>query len=112
MKKKRKKVSYVSQVGMSLAFSNGYVLALENLKEQMDILLESDDLSNKEKNLIEVVQLNILKLIIDEQIDLKNDLDDLKSDKKVSVFKKIFRKKKTGNVRPDQETTLPALNEK
>lgn len=78
MKKKNSELSNLSQMIISIAFSNGYTLGLERLKEKMDVLLNSNDFSDEERELIEVVQLNILKLIIDEKIKSKNELEKLK----------------------------------
>lgn len=58
MKKKNSELSNLSQMIISIGFLNGYTLGLERLKEQ----------------------LNILKLIIDEEIVLKNNIEKIKEE--------------------------------
>ncbi|ENY2511847.1 TscA family type II toxin-antitoxin system antitoxin [Staphylococcus pseudintermedius] len=80
MKRKNSELSNLSQMIISIAFSNGYTLGLERLKEKMDVLLNSNDFSDEERELIEVAQLNILKPIIDEEIVLKNNIGKIKEE--------------------------------
>ncbi|WP_414045414.1 hypothetical protein ACMGE5_03260 [Macrococcus equi] len=80
MKKKNIELSNLSQMIISIGFSNGYTLGLERLKEKMDVLLNSNDFSDEERELIEVIELNILKLIIDEQVVLKNNIEKIKEE--------------------------------
>ncbi|HCT0588025.1 TPA: hypothetical protein K8115_002268, partial [Staphylococcus pseudintermedius] len=46
MKRKNSELSNLSQMIISIAFSNGYTLGLERLKEKMDVLLNSNDFSD------------------------------------------------------------------